>query len=89
MGEDQAHEQNNKCIKIDGGAIGLFDNANALAEWAMTGSYIAEIVHNSRRSNQKDEYSIDNHHTYSFETQFRQDRDKIWKYICKIWKSIY
>ena len=24
MGEDQAHEQNNKCIKTDGGAIGLF-----------------------------------------------------------------
>ena len=33
MGEDQAHEQNNKSIKTDAGAIGLFDNANALAEW--------------------------------------------------------
>ena len=26
IGIDQAHEQNNKLIKIDGGAIGLFDN---------------------------------------------------------------
>ena len=32
MGEDQAHEQNKKCIKTDGGAIGLFDTANALSE---------------------------------------------------------
>ena len=78
-GEGQAHEQNNKCIKTDGGVIGLFDNANALAEWATTGPYIAEIVHNSRRPDQKDEYNIEDHHedTDNFECQFRQDRDKL------------
>ena len=59
MGEDQAHEQNNKCIKTNGGDIGLIDNDNALAEWATTGPYITETVHNSRGSNQKNEYSIE------------------------------
>ena len=63
MGEDQAHELNNKCIKTDGGAIGLFDNVNSLAEWATTGPpYVAEIIHNSRRPDQKDEYDIEVHH---------------------------
>ena len=32
MAEDQAHEHNNKMIKDDGGAIGLFDNPSALLE---------------------------------------------------------
>ena len=32
MGIDQAHEQNNKCVKIDGGAIGILDNERALLE---------------------------------------------------------
>ena len=30
IGIDQAHEQNNKIIKVDGGAIGLLENDNAL-----------------------------------------------------------
>ena len=81
MGEDQAHELNNKCIKADGGATGLFDNANALAEWAMTGPYVAEIIHISRRPDQKVEYDIEDQHedTDKFESQFGPDRDKLLK----------
>ena len=30
IGIDQAHEQNNKIVKIDGGAVGLFDNEQAI-----------------------------------------------------------
>ena len=30
---DQAHEQNNACIKGDGGAVGLTDNPSALCCW--------------------------------------------------------
>ena len=30
MGEDQAHEQHNKVIKDDGGAVGIFDNEQAV-----------------------------------------------------------
>ena len=34
---DQAHEQNNKLVKIDGGAIGILENQNALLKWAVAG----------------------------------------------------
>ena len=77
MAEDQVHELNKKCIKTDGGTIGLFDNVNSFAEWATTGPYVAEIIDNSRRLDQKDEYDIEDHRedTNKFESQFRQGRD--------------
>ena len=34
----------------------------ALAEWATTEPYIAEIIHNTRRPDQKVEYDIEDHH---------------------------
>eukprot|EP00112_Aurelia_sp_Birch-Aquarium-sp1_P024416 Seg771.7 transcript_id=Seg771.7/GoldUCD/mRNA.D3Y31 product="hypothetical protein" protein_id=Seg771.7/GoldUCD/D3Y31 len=34
---DQAHEQNNKIIKGDGGAVGLTDNPSALRRWMVAG----------------------------------------------------
>ena len=42
MAEDQAHEQNNKHIKGDGRAIGIFDNENALMKWAISGPVLAK-----------------------------------------------
>jgi hypothetical protein len=30
---DQAHEQNNKCVKGDGGAVGLTENSSELLRW--------------------------------------------------------
>ena len=44
MGANQAHEQNNKVIKADGGAIGIFDDESALLEWAISGPQIFEIL---------------------------------------------
>ena len=32
MGANQAHEQNNKVVKADGGAISIFDSESALLE---------------------------------------------------------
>ena len=32
MGIDQAHEQNNRVVKVDGGAIDIMDNESALLE---------------------------------------------------------
>ena len=32
----QVHKQNNKVIKMEGGAIGIFDNPKALMKWAVT-----------------------------------------------------
>ena len=34
---DQAHEQNNKVVKGDGGAVGLLQNPNALLHWMVAG----------------------------------------------------
>ena len=34
---DQAHEQNNACVKGDGGAVGLTDDPSALRRWMVAG----------------------------------------------------
>src|SRR6218665_1676936 len=44
MSDDQFHEQNNKIIKSDGGAIGIFDNESALIKWMVAGPDIARII---------------------------------------------
>ena len=46
LGIDQAHEQNNKILKTDGGIIGILDNPTALLEWTISGPVISEIVSN-------------------------------------------
>ena len=42
--EDQAHEQNDKLVKIDGGALGILDNHTSLMKWMVAGPEIARIV---------------------------------------------
>ena len=37
MGIDQAHEQKNRSVKVDGGAIGIMDNESSLLEWELSG----------------------------------------------------
>ena len=44
MATDQAHEQNNKLVKIDGGAVGILDNEAALLKWAVASPIISEIL---------------------------------------------
>lgn len=44
MAIDQAHEQNNKCVKGDGGAIGLTENSSQLLRWMVSGPEIARII---------------------------------------------
>ena len=41
---DQAHEQNNACIKGDGGAVGLTDNPSALRRWMVAGPEVAGVI---------------------------------------------
>lgn len=41
---DQAHEQNNACIKGDGGAVGLTDNPSALRCWMIAGPAVARLI---------------------------------------------
>ena len=41
---DQAHEQNNACVKGDGGAVGLTDNPSALRRWMVAGPEVARVI---------------------------------------------
>ena len=41
---DHAHEQNNKCVKGDGGAIGLTENTSELLPWMVSGPEIARVI---------------------------------------------
>lgn len=41
---DHVHEQNNKLVKKDGGAIGLTENTAELTRWIICGPEIAGIV---------------------------------------------
>ena len=44
MGIDQAHKQNNKIVKVDGGAIGILDDEAALLKWAVAGPIISKMI---------------------------------------------
>jgi len=60
---DQAHEQNNACIKGDGGAVGLLDNPRALQHWMVAGPEIARVVEEFERAQHtKDTKNSTNHH---------------------------
>ena len=41
---DQAHEQNNKLDKIDGGAVSVLDSPRALLKWSVAGSEITSML---------------------------------------------
>lgn len=49
---DQAHEQNNACIKGDGGAVGLTDNPQALRRWMVAGPEVARVIEEFQDGNQ-------------------------------------
>ena len=66
MGIDQAHEQNNRAVKVDGGAIGIMDNESALLEWALCRLYVAKMVCESTNVCSSNHYED----TKSFENEF-------------------
>ena len=68
IGIDQAHEQNNKLVKIHGGAIGILENPNALLRWDVSGPVVAKLCRDEKLS----EMSSKNHHenTQAFEFNF-------------------
>ena len=41
---DQAHEQNNKQVKGDGGAVGLTENSSQLQRWMVSGPEVSRVV---------------------------------------------
>ncbi len=57
ISEDQAHEQNNKLIKIDGAAVGILDNHASLMKWMVGGPVLARSVSlfsNEKKGDQED-----------------------------------
>ncbi len=44
MATDQAHEQNNACVKGDGGAVGLTENPAALRRWMIAGPEVVRVI---------------------------------------------
>ena len=61
---DQAHEQNNKCVKSDGGAIGLTENSSELLRWMVSGPEVARLLgefEGSQEHNQNKQASLKHH----------------------------
>ena len=44
IGINQAHEQNNKIVKVDGGSIELLENDNVLLKWAVAYPIIGDML---------------------------------------------
>ena len=47
---DQAHEQNNKIVKGDGGAIGLTEGSKQLLRWMVSGTEVSRIINDFKSS---------------------------------------
>ena len=73
---DQAHEQNNACIKGDGGAVGLTDNPSALRRWMIAGPEVARAIEEFQDGRQHWGRREDTRHhdqTPSVQTSFAKD----------------
>ena len=44
MSIDESHEQNNACVKGEGGAVGLTEQPAALQRWMVAGPEMARVV---------------------------------------------
>ena len=74
IGIDQAHEQNNKLVKIDGGAVDiLLTDNSALTKWMVAGPEIADMVNSFRLTENEDKKMKHHEDTISFEKRFRKD----------------
>ncbi|KAG7161157.1 hypothetical protein Hamer_G024212, partial [Homarus americanus] len=59
---DQAHEQNNACIKGDGGAVGLTINSSALSHWMVLGPEVVRVIEEFIDEHQYWSRQRDTHH---------------------------
>ena len=79
MAEDQAHEQNNKDVKTDGGAVGILDNESSLMKWMIGGLEITRLVKDFNRKKEESE-AEKRHHGDTDENKFRKDVQGGWLY---------
>ena len=81
IGTDQAHEQTNKSVKVNGGAIGILQNEKALLEWSTASPIVAEILEdfNVQHDQDQQEQTTLAHHedNKNFENNFKNDRSQL------------
>ena len=77
IGVDQAHEQNNKIVNVEGGAIGILDNETALMKWMIGGPEISRLVKEFNGRNQTDEEetkeNLPHHEDSDYEDSHHED----------------
>ena len=68
---DQAHEQNNKLVKGDGGIIGITHNESALNRWIVSGPEVSRLLNEVHFSVEdfKNSKDMTKHHEESANTQ--------------------
>ena len=54
VAEDQTHEQNNKDVKTDRGAVGILDNESSLMKWMIGVPEIARLVRNFNNTEERE-----------------------------------
>ena len=73
---DQAHQQNNACIRGDGEAVGLTDNPSALLRWMVAGPEVARATEEFQDGDKHWGRRVDTHHqdqTPCVQTSFSKD----------------
>ena len=78
---DQAHKQNNKLVKISGGAVGILDSPAALLKWSIAGPEIKHMLESLDGSldytdfvdDEDNENGLHHEDTKVFENRFRDD----------------
>ena len=73
---DQCHEQMNKLVKGEGGAVGLTENPHALERWMVAGPEISRLIQEFESSFQISESKKSNlHHEQNLITQNKFAKD--------------
>ncbi|KAK3909702.1 Cis-prenyltransferase 4, chloroplastic [Frankliniella fusca] len=71
LGVDQAHEQNNRIVKEEGGAIGLTQNPTALRRWMVAGPEVTNLLQYFRDEADDGEDLLSHHEQYrAFQLDF-------------------
>jgi hypothetical protein len=84
MAEDQAHEQNNKDVKTDGGAVGILDNESSLMKWMIGGPEIARLVKDFNRRKKKVKQRKDTMKTQMKRNFVKMCRGWLYKKVIKV-----
>ena len=84
MAIDHAHEQNNKLVKGDGGAIGLTDNSAQLLRWMVSGPEVARVIQEFETSVE----SGDKQTGHSHHEQMPATQEKFQKQVQDIFRTI-